>query len=539
MYENQNYFKKFNIKSPNNIYTITIGALEKNNEKLLYIKLIHQFPDRNLIYYAEKTLKEIHKENKHLEKYKLINDLIDYLSELIKDDCLGINKNDPNIYKLNFIDKNKDKYIFFPLKREKEITEIKDKILEKSKILEDFNPHTKFKEMVAKIEMLQSEIDYLKKLNENQTSTDLSFSSIEKSKPFGYENKNIINTKNEKCEIFIAFQLQNEHPIIAWTAKSRKNEINIENLFNNLKSSILVHTSQINCLQYFHNENIDEKNDYIITFSENDEKAFKIWLLLNEKDLKLKVIMTNGFLKMTIEQFCAFNNKYYSNENSFIFLHGKCTKMPNQDRDKGINCYKFDNELNLKNWDENFSNNNNNLVKIINNNEKVNYLNTFYYLRGKKLYLITCTDNNLNVIENPFYENTKIFFNYNNEKYHLNAFMIERNDNFELFDSNLNGIYVWAINNNNKIPQLKLQIDINNSNPYDICLWNNDYLWASTSSGFFFIQINENKLFLKIEESEYKSYSKVNKISYPKEEKSIIGLDNDDNLCLWHIIDKE
>ena len=116
--------------------------------------------------------------------------------------------------------------------------------------------------------------------------------------------------------------------------------------------------------------------------------------------------------------------------------------------------------------------------------------------------------------------------------------MIERNNNLELFDSNLNGIFVWTINNK-KIPQLKFQIDINKSNPYDICLWDEDYLWASTSSGFILIQINENKQFLKIEESIYKPYSKVHKINYPKEGKSIIGLDNDDNLCLWHIIDKE
>ena len=247
--------------------------------------------------------------------------------------------------------------------------------------------------------------------------------------------------------------------------------------------------------------------------------------------------MTTGFLKITIERFCTFNNKYYSNENSFIFLYGKGIRKPNQDINQGINCYKFDNKLNLKKWNDNLDNNNN-LMKIINNYEKINYLNTFYYLKQKKLYLIICTDNNLNILENPFYESTKIFFNNNNEKYHLSAFMYERNDNLELFDSNLNGIFVWGIDNN-KIPQLKFQIDISNNNPYDICLWNNDYLWVSTSSGFFFIQINENKQILKIEESKYKPYSKVNKINNPKEGNSIVGLDNEDNLCLWNIIDKE
>ena len=534
MLENQNYYKKFNIKSIKNSYTITLGSIDKNNEKILFIKLIHHLADKNLIYYTEKSLKEIHKENKYLEKYKLIKDLIDYLSGLIQEDGIGIIKNDPNIYKLNFIDKIEDKYFFFPLNKEKEIKEIKEKNFGMEKMVNDCEQLKKFEEMQKSLKILQSELDYLKKLNENQTSIDTSLSSIGKSKQFRYENKIIVN---EKCEIFISFQLKNDHPIIAWITRSRKNEINLQNLNKNIKSTTIAHTTLINCLQYFHNENINEKNDYIISFSEKDEKTFKIWLLLNEKDLKLNVIMTSGFLKINIEQFCVLNNKYYSNENIFIFLYGKYTKKSNQDNNIGINCYKFDNKLNLKKWDDNFDNNN--IMKIINNYEKINYLNTFYYLRDKKLYLITCSDNNLNVIENPFYdENTKIFFNYNNEKYHISAFMIERNNNLELFDSNLNGIFVWTINNN-KIPQLKFQIDINKSNPYDICLWDDDYLWVSTSSGFILIQINENKQFLKIEESIYKPYSKVHKINYPKEGKSIIGLDNDDNLCLWHIIDKE
>ena len=539
MFENHNYYKKFNIKSVRNTYTITLGSIERNNEKILYIKLVHQYPNKNNIYYTEKSLKEIHKENKYLEKYKLINDLIDYLSELIKDDGIGINKNDPNIYKLNFIDKINDKYLFFPLEIEKEINEIEDKNLEIQKYLYELSQQSKIKKMEKKIEMLQSEIENLKKINnENQSSTDdISLRSIEKNKPFGYENKKNINNNNEKCEIFIAFHLPNDHPIIAWIIRNSKNVINIKNLHNNLTSSTMAHTTLINNLQYFHNENLNEKNDYIISFSENDEKTFKIWLLLNEIDLKMNVIMTVGFLKISIEQFCVFNNKYYSNENSFLFLFGKSTKQSNQDINKGINCYKFDNKLNLKKWEDNY-NNNNNIIKIINNYEKINYLNTFYYLKEKKLYLITCSDDNLNVIENPFYENTKIFFNHNNDKYHLRAFMIERNDILELFDSNLNGIFVWTINNN-KIPQLKLHIDINNSIPYDICLWNNDYLWASTSSGFFFIKINENKQILKVEESLYKPYSKVNIISDPKEGKSIIGLDNDDILSSWHIIEKE
>ena len=606
----KNYCKKYKISSKNNNYILRLESIERNNQNILYIKLCHKLKDREKIYYIEKTLEEIHKENNYLLEYKSIDSLILYLANLIKKDWIGINKDNNLVYILTFIDKSRETYVAFPLvlrtnyKIENDIfnmyndlNKMKYKYEEANRELEEIknknfiniqnninnnvnninnNFNNQFTNNNAKIKnsiyslysedmneiktnkenKLNNNInnninkDYKKNISENginlfkvheinifkENNNTIKYSRI----PIGYNKKIILNEENQQCEIFTAFQLPNGHAIITFTIKSRNNEIIIMHLNNDKNKSITkAHKSQINCLQYFHNENIDEKNDYIISLSENDKDILKIWLLLDQKDLEIKLKKNINYLNKKIEKFCMFNNKYYSKENSYLFIYGEnANNIINNNylKNKDIICYKIDNELNLINWNKP---EHNEMEMHIDNKEKINYLDTFYYSKNKKIYLINCNYKNVNVIiikDNPFDDYIKIFFNNNQEMWHINAFIVERNNNLELIELNVEGIYIWKINMNN-LSEFQIKINIGNAYTFDMCLWNNDYLWASTSEGYKLIQISLNKnISIEIEKCTFKTYSKIRKIYSPIEGYSIIGLDIKNNLCLWPII---
>ena len=341
--------------------------------------------------------------------------------------------------------------------------------------------------------------------------------------PIYGKNKIIINKEREKCDLFTAFNLGNNHAIIAWTIKQKPNIINIQ--WNNEdKNEIKAHYNEINSLQYFHNENIQENNDYIISLSKNDEDTFKIWNIVNENKLEIfKILNLNDFGKM-IDCFCIFNNKNYSEYNSFIFVYYE-NFIKNKNNNEII-CIKLDNKLDLINFEDK------NSKKVINNPDKIHYLDTFYYSNNKKLYLINSNERNVKIFENPLDNDYKGIYFSNKGQLHLSAFIVERNNNIELFESNVQGIYIWDINNN---IEPKIKILLHNNLTYDICLWNNEYLVASTTSGFQFIKIEERQSKISIDNCNNKGSSKIRKIFSHKGSYSIIGIDHEQNLCLWAI----
>ena len=101
---------------------------------------------------------------------------------------------------------------------------------------------------------------------------------------------------------------------------------------------------------------------------------------------------------------------------------------------------------------------------------------------------------------------------------------------------NKKGIYIWDINN---IFQPKSKIILKDYSFYDICLWNDELLWASTDSGFQLININNKNVITAIDNCENKTFSKVRKINSLSEGYSIIGIDFQKNLCLYSMEVKE
>ena len=332
--------------------------------------------------------------------------------------------------------------------------------------------------------------------------------------PIQYKGKTPVS--KEKCEIFTAFTSFNGHPIFVWTIKNKANCINIK--FSNGEQKIIeAHKKNINCLQYFH---IPENKDYIISLSENDEESIIFWNIINGENLvKINVIKSN-LLNKKIQKFCMFNSKYISKEYSYIFIYGENYNM-NTNNNKEIICIKLDNNLENINLNEN-------IINVLDNNNKVNNLDTFFSKKQSQLYLINCNERNVNVYQNPLGEYTNITFSKNDSKFHLSAFIVERNNKIQLFDSNINGIYIWDINNNeNPI----LEISLENSIIYDICLWNNNYLFASTNIGLKQINIKENNN--KTIDDSLNISNKIRKIYSPEKGHSIIGIDSNHNLCLW------
>ena len=363
--------------------------------------------------------------------------------------------------------------------------------------------------------------------------------------PIKNNEKIPISDKNEKCEIFTAFQLS-QYPIVVWTIKNRNNEINIKNLKNQKQNFVKGHKYQINSLQYFHNENIEENNDYIISLSRKDEEMMKIWNLTNQIDLQVISILKISHLNKIIKHFCIFNNKDFSKENSFLFIYGdnmmnnKNKRDYNRLKNKEIICYKFDNRLKKIIWENYIDSNNSKYIKEyleINNFESINYLDTFYSTKQNNLYLINCNDMNINLIimkKNKLNDYQKIFVNCENKIKHICAFIVERENNIQLFDSNIEGIFIWNINNENYV-NIVLKIPMNNVISYDICLWNDNYILASTNKGFQLRHIHQSKTINIDEYLKDGIYSKVRKVILPQESYSIIGIDYNNELCCWPI----
>ena len=572
MTENKNYQKIYKLVSTNNLYFISFESI---NEKKLYIQLTHRTNNGDLIFYTEKLFDDIKNENKNLSEINSMKELINYFAKLTKLDKIGINKDNNLIYIITFI--NEDSYIKFQMVRkigkdlENEILKMYNTIKYREEENEKQSEKNKNLGTSTGIKLHEKSINISNPNNinviniDNNLSTNINIFNNNSINNISINNNNIVNIsksnneideniykennntiiykkdpwkckekkilyKKNTCDIFTAFQLQNGHPIIAWTSTSNKKEINIQNLDNKLMNKKKAHNQNIEDLKYYYDSNILE--NYIISLASNDEEELKIWNLKNEYELEIKSIINQENLKMKIEQFCFFNNKYYSTNISYLFIYGENGHLINKKNNysKSIICYKLNNNKEIINLEKNEK------IKI-NNFDTIYFLDTFYYLKKGKLYLINCNNKNVNVIENPLQQYKKIFFcDDNKENLHLSAFINENNNVVKLFDSNYKGIYIWNISDINN-PILESKLFINDSFPYDICLWNYNYLCVSTSDGFMIIQINQNKIIIHLEKKEnIKTHSKIRKLYLNEEGYSLIGKDNEDYPSLWSII---
>jgi hypothetical protein len=335
------------------------------------------------------------------------------------------------------------------------------------------------------------------------------------------DKKFIQNNNNEECITFTAFNNQFGKAIIAWTTKDDNTSINILNLENEEKNiKINAHKCPIDNLIYFHNENLQKNNDFIISFSEKDEEIINIWTIKSDtNNLECSKKILKSKIKQNIGSFCIFNNANFNNQYSYLFIYSKTSNSPGGNND--IIYYKLDNSCNFEKIDGR-----------INNNDKIKFLDTFYDKRNNTLYLLSSNNRQLNLIKNPFGQYMKNNFEHKNgSKYHI-AFMSRINNKLELFISNGNDISIWDIENiYNHIKTINIKSN-NNSFIYDMCLWNENYILVSTNIGFQIINL-ENQTTLCLDECKEKKFSKIRKIYLSLNFYSIVGIDSNNKLCLW------
>ena len=566
------YCKRYQIKNGEKTYVFSMKSI---NQKELSLKLIVIFINQIYQFYDKKTLEEIHYEFSFLKDLLTIKSAIDYLGNLLQKKNMKISRLNNSIYNIIFYDKDKNREIKFLLLRNNfndyekmriENEELKNKInnmnqiiqSQKSKIekLEEIvqklqaNSENKIKPSIQQIDPENGSFN--KNLNisnsgfqsiSSSVNNEIRYSSIIqpfennsiKQSHFYKENNNFIEFKGDpnllniskniseeeeenadECETFTAFNTKSNQPIIVWITKNQNKSIFIKNWANNIKfCEKNAHNSKIDLLQYFYDDRAENNNEYILSLSKNDKEVLKIWTIdfwdKNGLSLKLKSSITKK-----IDIFCIFNNKNYLNDN-YLITYSRFNEK------KKITCWKLDDNLNITENDE-FP------IEIDTNNE-VNFLDTYFNEKERKLYLINCNNYDVNIIEQPLIKEKK-YISFKKSLCHLNALILEKNNNMELFDANGTGVFIWDYNNNEK-PKYEFSIDIS----FDMCLWNIKYLWVSTNSGIKLINLEENECENTIDEDngnhKMRNGSKIRKIETPLEYESLILINGERKLVMW------
>ena len=574
-----NYNLKFKINSANNQYLIEIKIINNDlDQKKLEISLIHKIKNTNIEYFAQYTKESLINENNILSQFKTIEEIYDYLIKFIMSKQFQIVKPSlSNYYIYFFNEENKINFqILIPKKldEKKEIMKLKQEIESYQKKVEDLefkvkefnndersinNPikgkyiiNTNANNNLNIIgKCVSTEIVQIKSegpsynININQSSSSIKETYILKENnnyisfknaPKNFEEEKIISNEKEQCETFTAFMSENENSIIVWTIKG----YGIINLYD-FKKDIHqkeenAHTGNINCVQYFHDRNVYV--DYIISLSKLDDTILKIWKIDDENDNKL--ILSKEFQKnyvnMNIEVFCIFNYTEYNKENSFLFIYGnKILKKKNNKYDynfsknKEINVYKLNEDLNIITWEK--EDNMENEYEIINNFYKINYLDTYYDFETKKLYLINCNENDIEVITELFNINRGTIFKYKDWGSHLSAFIKEIKSNKKLFDLSIKGIAIWNINN---IDEPEAIMEIQDFCPFDLIAYNDDYLIVSGDKKLSILKIEDNNIERIYDKNKKNKYTKVRKISLPNNSKLIVAID-DYKVKYWNV----
>ena len=573
-----NYNLKFKINSANNEYLIEIKIINNDlDQKKLEISLIHKIKNTNIEYFAQYTKESLINENNILSQFKTIEQIYDYLIKFIMSKQFQIVKPSLSKYYIYFFnEENKINFqILIPKKldEKKEIMELKQEIESYQKKLEDLvfkvkefnndersinNPikgkyiiNTNANNNLNIIgKCVSTEIVQIKSegpsynININQSSSSIKETYILKENnnyisfmnaPKNFGEEKIISNEKEQCETFTAFMSKNENSIIVWTIKG----YGIINLYD-FKKDIHqkeenAHTGNINCVQYFHDRNAYK--DYIISLSKLDDTILKIWKIDDENDNKL--ILSKEFQKnyvnMNIEVFCIFNYTEYNKENSFLFIYGNKIKKKinkydyNISKNKEINVYKLNEDLNIITWEK--EDNMENEYEIINNFYKINYLDTYYDFETKKLYLINCNENDIEVITELFNINRGTIFKYKDWGSHLSAFIKEIKSNKKLFDLSIKGIAIWNINN---IDEPEAIMEIQDFCPFDLIAYNDDYLIVSGDKNLSILKIEDNNIERIYDKNKKNKYTKVRKISLPNNSKLIVAID-DYKVKYWNV----
>ena len=198
-------------------------------------------------------------------------------------------------------------------------------------------------------------------------------------------------------------------------------------------------------------------------------------------------------------------------------------------KNKEIICYKLNKELvniilEITKFGEYIN------YKTINNLYKINYLDTYYDYKERKLYLINCNENNTEIITNIFDNYKGKIFKYKDWNNYQSAFIKEINNNLKLFQLSINVIVIWDINKK-EVEAFKY---FENICLYDFLSWNDNYLVALGNENIFVLKIDGGNIEIKYNKEKTKGYSKIRKTITPEGYGIIVAID-DHKIKYWSL----
>ena len=331
--------------------------------------------------------------------------------------------------------------------------------------------------------------------------------------------KNLIIFKSIYNEFIMIYQDENRS-IVSYNLEDYKKIIEIKNS-----------NKYINEINYYLDKSY--KRDLVVEIS-MERNNIKLWNA-NIWELILNINYNIGNFYLNINSICFL--KYKNN----IYLVASCVNLPNTQL---IHIYD------LKG----------NKVKEINDTKsKSYYVDTFYDNKFSKSYIIIATNDDIRAID---YEKNKIFKKYisiEGKSKVINIKLTDKqkqilhinDDNFrikqeiplkgpperiiikeysnitKLFAAENDGfVRIWNFHDGN----LLSKINISKSKAFDICLWDDEYLFAGHGGGVKLVDLKNNKIIKNFDEKG--EARKIVTIDYHKFGKCLI-IENFNGIFLW------
>ena len=313
--------------------------------------------------------------------------------------------------------------------------------------------------------------------------------------------KNLITDSYSFCyidNIFIVFRSINNISCLIYTNKNKA--IISYDLIDNKKVNIIKNAHNNYITNFRHYLDKYNKRDLIISISCHDNNI-KLWNINNWECLHNFVhIYNSGQL---------FSACFLKDNNQIYIISGNS----NFNNSEPIKILEFNGNI---------------LKEIENSNDNIFFIDTFYDKYLYKSYIIT---GNFGFVKSYDYMSNKLYhiYNYNDSRSHNSIIINYIEKDVHLIESNYDGeIRIWNFHSGDLLNIIRV---INNL--YNICLWNNEYLFVGCENGMLKLIKIKNGEIIKNLMGHTKSILTIKKITHPIYKECLISQGKDQRIILW------
>jgi len=282
---------------------------------------------------------------------------------------------------------------------------------------------------------------------------------------------------------------------------NRNKSIVFYNLIDNIKINEIKRAHNYDITNFRHYLDKSNKRDLIISISGFDNNI-KLWNINN-----LDCIYNYEHIYKYGQLFSACFLNYF---NQIIIL----TSNSNFGNIESIKVFDF---------------NGHKLKEIDDSNDNTFYIDIYYDNQLNKNFIIT---GNFGYIKSYDYIENKIYHKYNaNDNRSHNSIIINNYEEIiKLIESSIDGtIRIWNFHSGNLINKIKIK----NASFYDICLWNNEYLFVGCEDGTIkLIELKTEKLIKELKSHNRKVLT-IKKIIHPLYQNCLLTQGIDRKIKLW------